>query len=643
MRLTLRTLLAWLDDTLPPAEVRQIGQQFSDSPFAQDLVEKIQRVTRQRRLIVPEDSGPGATDPNQVSAYLDNELEPERVADYEKLCLTSDVNLAEVASSHQILSLLAQKAKVPAQARQRMYHLVRGREASPAPTPRSEPVVKLESPVVVPVWTPPQTRQRSLAERFGPLAAVASLILLLCWSAWMSASPTSKLVKPTILAQADQKIPDAPPLREVKEPADRPNPMKPTPEGPVETPRARDNTPDTERPDVGTPDAGKPVTPEVEKPPALPEGAVAVLGASDGVTFRHNPDSRAWERLASGASLRAGDRIINLAPFSSPLQIGASRATLVGDAEIRLLAEVDGVPHLEMLRGRVKLEAPGTSRNVVVGFGGSTLELGLPPGSIVGLERAEGARSGPASPLMPQLRVIAGQGEAKAKAGSKSETLAAGSALLFQVPETLTQEPPGAPLAWVTETGPTVAEEMSGKAFAAYFKPDKPTMLCLVEAAEDEAPEIRQLAIRAMGSIAPVDLIVGTMSRKGDPASRQAAIAVLRRIHLLDEAASRALHEGLVQSGGSEEWASKVEEMLVGYSAREAADPATGAKLVNLLKETEDVGVRELAIMNLQLISRRGDRLGYDPDRPTENGGLKAWQDLVQRSELRLPPAPKLR
>jgi hypothetical protein len=57
MRLTLRTLLAWLDDKLPPSEVREIGRQVKESPYAKELVERIQRVTRQRRLTVPPPSG----------------------------------------------------------------------------------------------------------------------------------------------------------------------------------------------------------------------------------------------------------------------------------------------------------------------------------------------------------------------------------------------------------------------------------------------------------------------------------------------------------------------------------------------------------------------------------------------------------
>ncbi len=114
MRLTLRTLLAWLDDTLEPSQVRDIGKQVAESPFAQELSDRIHRVTRQRRLSVPSNSGPEATDPNVVAGYLDNDLDPDAVADFEKKCLTSDVNLAEVASVHQILSLLGQKVQVPA-------------------------------------------------------------------------------------------------------------------------------------------------------------------------------------------------------------------------------------------------------------------------------------------------------------------------------------------------------------------------------------------------------------------------------------------------------------------------------------------------------------------------------------------------
>ncbi len=130
MRLTMRTLLAYLDDTLPPGEIKAIGQKVAESDTAQELIERIKQVTRRRRLTTPPTNGPGALDANTVAEYLDNELSSEQVAELEKLAIESDVHLAEIAASHQILTLvLGEPAQVPPTARERMYALVQGRES----------------------------------------------------------------------------------------------------------------------------------------------------------------------------------------------------------------------------------------------------------------------------------------------------------------------------------------------------------------------------------------------------------------------------------------------------------------------------------------------------------------------------------
>ena len=180
MRLTLRTLLAWLDDTLPPIQVREIGRQVSESPYAQELVERIHRVTRQRRLTVPGKSGPEGTDPNIVAGYVDNDLDAEQVGEYEKKCLSSDVNLAEAACVHQILSLLGQKVHVPVEAKARMYQLVKGRESTPvARGDGVKPAVR--APVTEPIqpWVAPPPPARHWLERFGPVAGCLALVALL--------------------------------------------------------------------------------------------------------------------------------------------------------------------------------------------------------------------------------------------------------------------------------------------------------------------------------------------------------------------------------------------------------------------------------------------------------------------------------
>jgi hypothetical protein len=132
VRLTLRTLLAYLDDTLEPLEIKTIGQKVAESETAQELIARIKQTTRRRRITTPPATGPNSFDPNMVADYLDNELSAEQVAELEKICLESDVHLAEVASCHQILTLvLGEPATVPATAYQRMYAVVQGREAIP--------------------------------------------------------------------------------------------------------------------------------------------------------------------------------------------------------------------------------------------------------------------------------------------------------------------------------------------------------------------------------------------------------------------------------------------------------------------------------------------------------------------------------
>lgn len=125
MRLTLRTLLAYLDDLLEPAQTKELGAKIQESEMATELVAKIREVIRKRRLTAPVVGGPGCDlDANLVAEYLDNTLSPEGVTDVERICLESDVHLAEVAASHQILTLaLAEPVDVGPMSRERMYAL----------------------------------------------------------------------------------------------------------------------------------------------------------------------------------------------------------------------------------------------------------------------------------------------------------------------------------------------------------------------------------------------------------------------------------------------------------------------------------------------------------------------------------------
>lgn len=125
MRLTLRTLLAHKDGVLDRSDAEILEGKIRASQFATSLRERMETCVRRRHLAAPPVDGRGlGADPNSVAEYLDNTLEQERIPEFEKICLESDVQLAEVTACHQILSIvLEQPATVSAALRKRILEL----------------------------------------------------------------------------------------------------------------------------------------------------------------------------------------------------------------------------------------------------------------------------------------------------------------------------------------------------------------------------------------------------------------------------------------------------------------------------------------------------------------------------------------
>ena len=105
MKLTLRTLLGWIDGILPPEEHYVIGVMVAGSKVTTHLAERIREGAACDSPDVPRTGGPAiADDPNRVAEYLDNTLLSEHLDAFERLCIESRPHLAEVATCHGMLA-----------------------------------------------------------------------------------------------------------------------------------------------------------------------------------------------------------------------------------------------------------------------------------------------------------------------------------------------------------------------------------------------------------------------------------------------------------------------------------------------------------------------------------------------------------
>lgn len=147
MRLTLRTMLAYLDDVLDPDDAAELGSKIEESEFATGLVQRTRSSMTRPHLEAPPVEGEGmGHDPNTVAEYLDNTLPAERMPDFERVCLESDSHLAEAAACHQILTLvLGEPANVPSETRQRVYRIGAPSQAPDSPPDEAPPAATADS------------------------------------------------------------------------------------------------------------------------------------------------------------------------------------------------------------------------------------------------------------------------------------------------------------------------------------------------------------------------------------------------------------------------------------------------------------------------------------------------------------------
>jgi hypothetical protein len=376
-----------MDDILDPADHEELGQRVEESEFATALLHRSRDVIRRLRLGAPQLNDDNSLDSNTVAEYLDNTLPPEQVIDFERVCLESDLHLAEVVSCHQILTLvLGEPAEIDEKLRGRMHQIVRPVEAiesQPMASPAIPDELAVESTFSDRASARPRDKpeipdylraaSRSRAQRAAVVVAAiaAAAVAAAAWVWWpnpddsvarrpvqIQETPPPLTGSPngaeTNLLDPATDLPSAtpngvgdpaafpPPAPANDEPLQYPAGMTPAdatetapfPVGPQNGDTADPATPSAPFPDGSTaaPEADTvplegfpPLSPDPlqENPAAASARAAVYSGAGTEVLLRFDAARGAWYRLPTGASIARGDRLLALPTFRPSLTLSS--------------------------------------------------------------------------------------------------------------------------------------------------------------------------------------------------------------------------------------------------------------------------------------------------------------------------------
>jgi hypothetical protein len=703
VRLTLRTLLAYLDDTLEPSEIKQIGQKVAESDAAQELIARIKQITRRRRLTTPPATGPGARfDANDIAEYLDNELDSEKVAELEKTCLESDVHLAEIAACHQILTLvLGEPALVPPTARERMYGLVQGREAIPfrkaapaAGVSTGAPGADHEGDESFLMGLPLYRRHGTWLRWALPLGAVALFVALgvALWQAIPRPQGAKQVAgngnaPPVVPVQAvnpegdkgPDKAANAEKAKEgngaAKEKGPEDKGKKP---GPDENPDKNPKPPDTNPPPGGQ---------QAERTPA-PSPERAELGnfvapkSAPTILVRHPAGADAWRRVAPGARVGSNDPLVSLPGYASELRLDSGvRLLLRGhvrefsvDRIQDFLVESAVVLHkpapgvdadLTLRRGRLYVSSAKDGPAVVrLRFEKEAWDLTLrEAGTEVAVDllkhytRDVNYREGEGPRAELYLCVL------KGKAGLKMDTFHYSNL----------QGPPGAAMFLWDNIGPGAQGPLHLEAVAPIWSKDppktdlardmvialreqaermvgtKPLDVALIEGLQTERPASRLLAVYSLGAINEPRKLVEILGEADQThyLDRDTAIFTLRRWLSRGPQQGRQLYDEKTRGGLLKDMnyrsneATILFDLLHDFNDVERRSPETFGLLANYMRSKDRVAIAELAWWQLRHLSGGVKLPGFNAAAPLEVRDKAAAdvEKLVAAGKLP-PPAP---
>jgi hypothetical protein len=667
MRLTLRTLLAWLDDTLPPKDVTRIGGQLRRSKFAQDLGRRIQLVTRQRRLSVPGMGSNTPIDPNVVAAYLDNNLSPEQLNAVESFCLNSDVHLAEVAASHQILSLLDQPVTLAPEHYATMYRLVKGPESriSAHRIPNLEDQTKHADTLYggQPNFRkdllndqPETNHLQSVSSKRVRLRFIGFIILLtggmMMLSIWLENTKGPNYL--TQKSSSDPVIIDTQtdsPKNQLGEEPDQDNKELFLSEKPES-----DNKPASKNAEmlVQTQDSAiSPTKSEVRKNEKnRAENNVQeiinveankifseVLAISnDAILFSKPSASPAnqdvnWSRVSSKTtSAPALIRFGSAEPVS--LKTGGCQIAFTAGSLIEFSAP--DINRITLLSGTLRITS---EKPLTIWFyldDKSRVELQLEAASSVILSKQAAGLTERSFiiPAIQQFEILVESGSAKVTISESQLQLEPGQkSIITPVSKNLWDLKIGEDLNDINWPLDLTGLELSTQQMKRYLSNDRPLAVQLVDAQSDTLLSVKKLSLEIALWVERQDIILSALIESGNPDLRRSAIETLRIAAVAGDPQVVSLLDKLVDELQLNQSEKQFLATLI-VTPGPSSQAISAANLVATLQH-ESVLMRELALEHLMKITGR-DSMDFNPDNPSEKA-ISAWNQWL-KSHRELQP-----
>lgn len=679
MRLTLRTMLAYLDDILDADDSKELGKKIEESKFASELVHRIRNSTRRLRLGAPKPEGKGmGLDPNTVAEYLDNTLAPEHVPDFEKVCLESDVHLAEVASCHQILTLvLGEPAAVEHAIRQRIYG-VGSRESQVQPS-TEEPLPHLASLLVqeaMPVDGAPTPAEvapasgRFTAKSFAITAVLAILLAVVGLRAmgeFGANHPLWRLVSPA--AEEVAHVPEDLPA------ADTSSETEPTENESTTTTMATASEEEADPRDVEVPEvtplipaeetvAAEEVTPDVVPAAAeIPlESSVASGGgpsetrevnwgrllSEDQVLVRFDQTEEVWLGVLPDSLLATGDALVVLPSYRPQIvAAGGMSIRFAGTSQLRLAEATEWGPQMSIDFGRFLVEsATDKGSSLHLDLGERKLSIGLlDMESVAAVEVSHFLAPG-ADPETARaqlvVRVYCLRGRVTWQELDTEPVLMADG----QFVTALAAEPPvlhslGSVPAWITGADQKEIDLRAARRLREHIAPDRPLIVSLMEQTEPASQrqvEVRALANRGLVLLGVYDAILQTLEDKRQRSYWGEHFEMLRFAVAQGSEPAAKLQRIVDVAYGAD--SGTVFRLLRGYSPEQLAAGAA-EELVHLLSHPK-MGVRVLALLNLKAITGRTHYFLPSKDPGQSRQTLLAWRRSLDEGRVvyDVPPSP---